>query len=645
MGTKGTTRTLFCGGCLALALILFGCSDDDGPVPPPVAPGPVRPTFNWGYPTYSEYDTNGQHVGTTLYQQDPTCQQRLTFYECDLVNAETPDTPTTNPTMASSEMTGGLDSCTSAITDQAPSYCIPADVCNPTMQRTAWAPGQASVDNLAWQLFIALNWPADANQPGYPDTSMKLGDPDPSGTGHAKAVWLDYPTPEDLFAVPSPCEGATLSMTSKVSDSVLSKPHLLGAVGPLGGTAEAGGGVLVDQNGNVVYVEIRVNRTEWEFIVNQNDYWMTGQSLAPLQPGLTRDYNAPPGMTVGEFPAALVADGDTPGDVGSTEIKAAWKQLTPAEVAGGTYYTRTFTLYDEDAPAGQQCTQHTMGLIGMHIMYMPALFGNPEWVWATFEHKMNVPTAGVNDGATQFSLYDPNCTPVKTAAECAAYRPGVDSPADFKCCPNLILYSGATALPANPVPNQVTRLTNPSVSTILPTQCTDQYVGAITKFFGANNVWQNYFLVSAQWPLRGSSTNFPFYDPPFEATFPCTLRNTTMETFAVATAPPSNTTGMTGCPTSGSSVCRVCNGDCIDSSGDPTEACPGGADSLDQFTTADCTGCHSAYAGQNSSFIFSHRPCCVLSDGALPNTCGTILNRASCLANTACTWVDSDPEC
>ncbi|HET6332083.1 MAG TPA: hypothetical protein VFG30_02675, partial [Polyangiales bacterium] len=67
------------------------------------------------------------------------------------------------------------------------------------------------------------------------------------------------------------------------------------------------------------------------------------------------------------------------------------------EIAGGTFYTRTFAVFDERASTkDERCAQQTMGLVGLHILYQPALFGNPEWVWATFEHRSNVPTAGIN---------------------------------------------------------------------------------------------------------------------------------------------------------------------------------------------------------------------------------------------------------
>jgi hypothetical protein len=41
-------------------------------------------------------------------------------------------------------------------------------------------------------------------------------------------------------------------------------------------------------------------------------------------------------------------------------------------------------------------------------------------------------------------------------------------------------------------------------------------------------------------------------------------------------------------------------------------------------------------APNNSSFIFSHRPCCVRRDGTLPNTCGTLLEPAACGADPTC---------
>lgn len=615
---------------LALGLCGLGCSDTDLPA--------EKPTFDWGYPEWSEYDAAGNHVGQTLYQLDAPCRERLTFYRCDIVNAAVMESPENNPTGASSNLNGGIDVCTDVIESQEPSYCMPADVCDPSQQNAAWAPGQASTDNLAWQLFFAVNWPADPNEPGYPDRNRKPGAIDPDATfDHAEAVWLDYPTADQLFGVPLPCNGPTLTMKSKFSDQFLRKPP-----SPLGD--EPTGGVLVDQDGQVVHYDIRVNRTMWEFVVNQNDFWKTGTSLAALQKNVRRNYLADPGQTAGAFPAAQGEPVAELGIEGTMEIKAAWKILTPDEAASGSFYTRTFSIHDSGAGPAEQCAQRTMGLIGLHIAYMPAQFGNPEWVWATFEHVSNVPTARINDGATQFTLNDPGCTPVLTPEECSRYTEGVTPAEPFRCCPNLELYQTTSNLPPDPVSNQATRNVNPTISTILPTKCTEFYRSAISQFFGDDNVWNNYFLVSTQWPLRGASTNYPFYKPEFEANFPCTLRNSTMETFLVAPELPTSN----GCTVAGNqskNFCRPCNGDCVETAERADIPCPGGEEAKDQATTASCMNCHGDFAPHNSSFIFGHRPCCVRADGGMPNTCGLVLDQAVCNASSSCTWVSSDMSC
>ncbi|MGE0521394.1 MAG: hypothetical protein AB7P78_20670, partial [Candidatus Binatia bacterium] len=103
---------------------------------------------------------------------------------------------------------------------------------------------------------------------------------------------------------------------------------------------------------------------------------------------------------------------------------------------------------------------------------------------------------------------------------------------------------------------------------------------------------------------------------------------------------------LTGCSSNDRvAFCRSCNGDCVATASEAAAPCPGGQDSPTQFETADCMGCHGMYAPHNSSFIFSHRPCCVRADGALPNTCGRILEQTACAADPVCTWVSSDPDC
>lgn len=91
---------------------------------------------------------------------------------------------------------------------------------------------------------------------------------------------------------------------------------------------------------------------------------------------------------------------------GTTEMKSAWKLLSAAEVAAGTFVTQPQTI------GGQNVT---LGLVGMHIAV--ATTDHPEFVWATYEHQIN----------------SPDCTPVGTqpaspwtfaSASCTSGLPG-----------------------------------------------------------------------------------------------------------------------------------------------------------------------------------------------------------------------------
>src|SRR6185503_9376083 len=87
------------------------------------------------------------------------------------------------------------------------------------------------------------------------------------------------------------------------------------------------------------------------------------------------------------------------GPTGSIELKAAWKILTPAEQAGGTFYTTQAIVYNDDAnPPSPSPGQNpvTLGLVALHIIHKTKL--QPHWLWSTFEHMNNVYESGTYDG-------------------------------------------------------------------------------------------------------------------------------------------------------------------------------------------------------------------------------------------------------
>ena len=398
------------------------------------------------------------------------------------------------------------------------------DVCTP-QSSAGWTPTQTSFDQLSWRSLLALAWPADPDDPGQPDTGQSLGAQQDGA--FLATVWESYKSSQDLFGpggaaltaedfgeagpVPRGCSadgGRVLTMTSKVplpAIRAVRAAGLLGAeAGAIGSIDQAFRGPLVDQDGKVVYYEIRINDVEYDAIVAAG-----APTKSPDELNCTGQYETPE-CTPFTLP------------VGSIEVKAAWKQLTPEELASGTFFSRELQLAPE---GGGGCTTVPMGLVGFHVarktQHSLNVFGDkpqPSWAWSTFEHAGNVPPVGSAGEGRTWSFYDAACTPAVTAADCeqAAGTGDEPNPAPaFQCCPNLWRYPAGPP-PAGASPDQITRLDEAPAAT---TTCNEVYARTPLE------IWGNYSLVSTQWPKVSEG-------PPAPGTItPTYLRNTTLESY------------------------------------------------------------------------------------------------------------------
>lgn len=347
------------------------------------------------------------------------------------------------------------------------------------------AAARSMFDCFSWRTFVALNWPADPDRRGRPDRSASILDPTDGPT-----VWQTYfPVfalfqPGDVDWQPPPFQdpGApkppscrpekgqmVVSLASKSRD-VLNET----------GQAFAGTfGKLHDRNQNLVWYEVLVNEVEYDYIVDN------GLAATPkLTPA------GPAGFAV-DFPY----NGDDPRN--SIEIKSAWKQLCTGPdckpVDDPADYLTTDALIYEGPDEG--CTGARMGLVGLHVAVKT--FWAPQWVWATFEHASNVPTAGTSEVEQDgWSFYDPSLVEPANCFE----DPFLISPAG---CPNVVLnrFSDQPPPPPNlpPIdqPDQLTRL--------VPI---DAQAAALNSSFRgelAGTPFANYVLVDAQWPLHGQA--------------------------------------------------------------------------------------------------------------------------------------------
>ncbi len=189
----------------------------------------------------------------------------------------------------------------------------------------------------SWQAFLYLMSPAS------------------TGTERNFEVQANYPVLEfDSSGKPlNSCDDTITGNTHRIS--LAKSENLPEDIHQAGDSA-----TIYDQNRNVVYYEVKFDRNTC--------------NVAPIQ----KMNNFPPG---------------------TTELKFAWKVLTPAEIASKTFVAITASI-------GSQ-SNVTLGLVGMHVAV--ATQDHPEFVWATFEHATNDPNCTGALGVNSWSFTSGAC--------------------------------------------------------------------------------------------------------------------------------------------------------------------------------------------------------------------------------------------
>lgn len=370
-------------------------------------------------------------------------------------------------------------------TASLPQVCLPATECTgsqcavsigadqatiPVTSCTVHGEGQNYIDIYSWNTFIALNWPADTSSCAA-DTNRSIGDLE------GKRVWETYLRNTDVFAASGPAawcaaelaaslEPPEMFAISKVTDSF---DEVLEAFNQ---------GPLVDQNGRWVRYEIRVNEDEYNYITSNELYLKSGQV------GFTVKFPDGSGQTVCKDGSGQAV---SCGDIGSIELKAAWKVLSGAEIASGRFYTTQGTVYNDaggDPSPGQNPV--TLGLVGLHIVHKTEQNGD---VWSTFEQVDNTTT----------SFFDAACT------DCEVNTQTVPKP-----------YNTAKELAADGTPLQ-------KPAQVVRETPIEQYAAELNTYYQgllAGTVWEHYQLIASQWGTGTLSSGTPEF-----------VANTTLETF------------------------------------------------------------------------------------------------------------------
>ena len=343
---------------------------------------------------------------------------------------------------------------------------------------------QAPFDHHAWQAFVALNWPLAAD--GAPAATIAAS-PD------TRRAWFRFARRDNVFG----------------RSRATACPDPANAVVQTRDLAQADGSVLIDQSGNFVVYETRMNPVAEAYIRDNSLDSRAGQAAFDPQPV--------------EFPQGRIGALATPASV---LLKTAWRIMTAGETGYLTASGLVYVPADRSAAAEPLCLQATLGMVGMHIVTRVASGNGDEWLWSTFEHRDNVPVAGSARQVNSLfahELFPEGCTHPADAADrsWSFYNPSrTDRPTNT---PSGADWSWAARPPHARIggrpatPPQIVRCWHLLKGT--------RAVNSTWQARLADTVLYNYMLVSSQWRGANISPIFPHGE------LPRFLTNTMVETF------------------------------------------------------------------------------------------------------------------
>jgi hypothetical protein len=391
--------------------------------------------------------------------------------------------------------------------DVSPNGLVPKSVSGsglPNLQR--------GFDFYSWLTFIAMNSPADG-------TTIGKG---PRPGGDAPTKWEDLDNYRPLASVmlsngakpewgtrivPEPCKAldGPGKIVFQLGEEAFNQPFKSGP--------------LIDQDGNFALFNILMNHPMFDYISEHRLYSKAGQEQFdgriefPIGKNPTTDGNA-----------QVVA-----GNMGAIMLKVSYRILDPEKDKEliRQFHTADALIYFSGPPAtrtGPACVEKMLGLIGFHVGHKTTFA--PQWVWSSFEHVSNAPDAsdiGTSRLLHRYNFFNAACK------GCPAVNNTPPQPWD----PDTTLKFQGTYR------SQVVR------TKMLPRPVLDE-VADLNKAFHAilkDTVWENYMLLTTQWP-----SNFASKTDPNGAPAPTFLANTTLETYSQGHIPLA------------SSSCMACHG-------------------------------------------------------------------------------------
>ncbi len=515
-------------------------------------------------------------------------------------------------TFANTQLASAQDACFK--TDPPYACYSPGDVDPSTfVSPTDYSSLYSAYAEMAWQDFIALNWPAKLDAEGNPTTTPSTMFSMKKSSGSYTTVWEAYPTARDIFraggaqpidfggghVLPEACQNvnaaSSLNNQKDVATTftrVIDEYIQAGRMGP-----------VTDVNGWYTRFGISFNGPMYNYTVNNNLYSAAGQETFD-------ESNTNRSENLVQWPRGVYSTLNSASDIGSIFVKASWRILSDNDdpqkyhTIRAYIYNKAGGAFGQEPTVPESCTLETVGMVGFHITHRTN--SSPQWVWSTFEHVDNAPwihdfKKGTPTGS--FGYFDPS--------SCPASADGSPS----------CQYNQLPSHPWSPQgsKSEITQMIRIGAPGKIAEAANGKYKALIEEFFaeGPDNVtpWKHYFLVDVQFPTKVNFTNpetgYAEINPAYPDGLPTPtfLPNATIETYIQGF-------GDTGQPIATSNGNNIPIWDKMQN----VDTVPGGS-KVDPFTvstfnrsggaareTSSCMSCHTDAAlvtGSSAGFVFS----------------------------------------
>ena len=406
---------------------------------------------------------------------------------------------------------------------------------------------QRGFDFYSWRTFIALNSPADRTIPiekAKPDTPTLWED-----MGSFKQL-ADVMLPPDQEAASWPTDKPGMEVERKrlmppACQAVIDAQKEMSGRMVVKMIEESFNepfktGPLIDQDGRYAIFDILMNGRMFDYIKNHDLNTKAGQIRNS-------------GFVV-DFPVGLNSTPKTPdSDIGAFMLKVSWKILSGQEIADGSFHTVKALVLTPAIPddAAQKCFPETLGLIGFHAVHKTA--SRPQWIWTSFEHVKNVPDVATKQFHGPYNFFNEKCVSCTVNAT---------PPTPWDPDPNPPPKRELKFRPDDSFKSQIVRETVQTDAA--------KHMNAILQTMLKGTVWENYMLISTQWPsnfpctqahLKGTPNPNPDFTKPGTdftkqpdmtcSPAPTFMANSTLETYSQGDTPLA------------SSSCIACHGNAV----------------------------------------------------------------------------------